>query len=148
VRSPVFQELVGRRRAQRIAGEIAAVHGDATAEEVGFKATTQFVGPIVTPLISVVGAIFGLKAGSLFERMADLASTSVRGVDANWKHTGLSSGVLSLGYPPPIDRRCIEPNWRGAVRYIFHTVKVDGQITEAKVEGSTLSLFCTWRQKS
>lgn len=120
------------------------VHGAAKLEEAGLLTTRNSVGPIITPLISVIGAIFGLKPASLFERMGDLASTSVRGVDFEWTSTGSTGGTLRIEYPAGLGGATVEPLWRGACRFVFDTARAKGEIVSSRVEGSVLIFALRW----
>lgn len=129
---------------EQIAKAALDVHGAAKLEEAGLLTTRNSVGPIITPLISVIGAIFGLKPSSLFERMGDLASTSVRGVGFEWKSTGSTSGTLRIEYPPGLGGATVEPLWRGACHFVFDTARVKGQIAASQVDGSVLLFTLRW----
>jgi hypothetical protein len=126
-----------------IADAVHAVHGSEALERAGYETVLRSVGPIITPLISVIGAIFGLSPSSLFERMADLSSTSIKGVGLVWRSTGPKSGVLEISYPTPMGPS-IEPLWRGSCRYVFHTARADGRIDQAKVTDGVLVLTVSW----
>ncbi|MDX2012976.1 MAG: hypothetical protein SFW67_22470 [Myxococcaceae bacterium] len=130
--------------AEGIAQAVLEVHGPETLERVGFEAVTRSVGPIITPLISVIGAIFGLTPPSLFERMADLSSTSIKGVSLAWRSTAPTEGTLTVTYPIPL-APLHAPLWRGACRYILETARVEGRVTGSHVSGSTLTLAVSWR---
>lgn len=129
---------------EQIVRAVLEVHGAAKLEEAGLLTTRNSVGPIITPLISVIGAIFGLKPSSLFERIGDLASTSVRGVDFEWKSTGSTSGTLRVEYPAGMGGATVEPLWRGACRYVFDTARTKGQIASCQVDGSVLLFTLRW----
>lgn len=130
--------------AEGIAQAVLDVHGPERLERVGFEAVTRSVGPIITPLISVIGAIFGLTPASLFERMADLSSTSIKGVSLAWRSTAAVEGLLSLTYPMPITV-VHAPLWRGACGYVLETARVEGRVTGSHVSGHTLTLIVSWR---
>jgi|GEM_PF-1489989 hypothetical protein len=129
---------------EKLARAALDVHGAAKLEEAGLLTTRNSVGPIITPLISVIGAIFGLKPSSLFERMGDLASTSVRGVGFEWKSTGSTSGTLRIEYPEGLGGATVEPLWRGACRYVFDTARAKGEIVSCQVDGSVLLFTLRW----
>lgn len=119
-------------------------HGAARLEDAGFDNTTNNVGPIITPLLSVIGAIFGLDPGELFSRMGDLASTSVKNVTLTWKKTSRTTGELRIVYPPGLGGATVEPLWRGACRFVFQTSRVPGQIVSSHVDGSTITFALKW----
>jgi hypothetical protein len=129
--------------AEGIAVAVLEVHGPDALERVGFETVTRSVGPIITPLISVIGAIFGLTPPSLFERMTDLSSTSIKGVSLGWRSTSASSGELSVTYPTP-PSAIHEPLWRGACRYVFATARVQGRLEEARLSETTLIVPVAW----
>lgn len=129
---------------EQLARAALEVHGAAKLEEAGLLTTRNSVGPIITPLISVIGAIFGLKPATLFERMGDLASTSVRGVAFAWTSTGSTSGTLRVEYPAGLGGTAVEPLWRGACRFVFDTARAKGEIVSSKVEGSVLLFSLRW----
>jgi hypothetical protein len=133
--------------AERVALATLELHGSARLEEVGLLTTRNSVGPIVTPFISVIGAIFGLRPSTLLERMSELAGTSVRGVAFEWKSTSETTGVLKIVYPPSNAGRTFEPLWRGACRFIFEVSKSSGSITESHVNGSAIALTLSWDPK-
>jgi hypothetical protein len=119
------------------------VHGTDALERAGYETVFRSVGPIITPLISVIGAIFGLTPPTLFERMADLTSTSVKGVTLTWKSTGTRSGDFTITYPTPLSA-AVEPLWRGACRYIFQTARADGRIVSSHIVDRTITLSVEW----
>jgi hypothetical protein len=126
-----------------IAGAVLAIHGTEAVERAGYETVQRSVGPIITPLLSVIGAIFGLTPATLFERMADLASTSVKGVGLVWRPTGKKAGVLEISYPTALGS-AMEPLWRGACRYVFETARAEGQIEQVRTEGGTLVFSLRW----
>jgi hypothetical protein len=119
------------------------VHGAEAIERAGYETVFRSVGPIITPLISVIGAIFGLTPPTLFERMADLSSTSVKGVTLAWKSTGARGGDFIITYPTPLCG-ATEPLWRGACRYILQTARADGRIASSRVVDRTITLSVEW----
>lgn len=123
---------------------VLTVHGPARLEEVGLDTTTTSVGPIITPLLSVIGAIFGLDPSEYFSRIGDLASTSVRNVTFEWKPTSRTTGELRVTYPRGVAVPVVEPLWRGACRFIFQTSRVPGAIVSSHVDGSTITLALRW----
>ena len=119
-------------------------HGPALLEEAGFLTTRNSVGPIITPLVSVIGALFGLRPSTLFERIGELAATSIRGVSFGWKSTGPSTGELTIAYPPPFGGTTVAPLWQGTCRFIFEMSKTPGQVTATEIDGSTVTLKVSW----
>lgn len=122
-------------------------HGPALLEEVGFLTTRNSVGPIITPLVSVIGALFGLRPSTLFERIGELATTSIRGVSFDWKSTGPSTGTLTIIYPTPFGGPTVAPLWQGTCRFIFETSKTPGQVTATEIDGSKVTLTVSWEAK-
>jgi hypothetical protein len=125
---------------------VVATYGNDIAEEVYFQTTLKGVGPIVRPLVSVVSAMFGLNPGTLFSRIGELARATVRGVTAKYQSLGPNEGIISVTYPPPLNRVVLEQVWRGTVRCIFGFTKADGRVLDVKVEGSTLLLHLSWQK--
>lgn len=123
---------------------VLTVHGPARLEEAGLDTTTTSVGPIITPLLSVIGAIFGLDPSEYFSRIGDLASTSVRNVSFEWKSTSRSTGELRVAYPRSVSAQPVEPLWRGACRFIFQTSRVPGEIVSSHIDGSTITISLKW----
>ena len=123
---------------------VLTVHGPARLEEAGLDTTTTSVGPIITPLLSVIGAIFGLDPSEYFSRIGDLASTSVRNVSLAWKATSRTTGELRVAYPVGVSVPPLEPLWRGACRFIFQTSRVPGEIVSSQIDGSTITLVVKW----
>lgn len=126
-----------------ISKAVLDVHGAAMLEEAGLLTTRNGVGPIISPLISVIGAIFGLKPAALFERMSDLSSTSIRGVLLEWRSTGRSTGTLIITYPQGLGGATVEPLWKGACRYVFETARVTGTI-DSTLDGGVLQFSLRW----
>lgn len=122
-------------------------HGPAQLEEAGLLTTRNSVGPIITPLVSVIGAIFGLRPSTLFERVGELATTSIRGIEFTWQPGGPSSGALRLGYPAGLGGVTVAPLWRGTCRFIFEVTKTAGQVTSCVVDGSAVTLAVSWDGK-
>lgn len=123
---------------------VLEAHGAALLEEVGLDNATNSVGPIITPLLSVIGAIFGLDPSELFSRMGDLASTSVKNVTLEWKKVSRTAGELRVIYPHGLGGVTVEPLWRGACRFVFETSRVPGEIVSSHVEGSTIAFSLKW----
>lgn len=119
-------------------------HGAARLEDAGFDNTTNNVGPIITPLLSVIGAIFGLDPSELFSRMGDLAGTSVKNITLAWTRTSRASGGLRIVYPAGLGGATVEPLWRGACRFIFQTSRVPGEIVSSHIDGSTITISLKW----
>jgi len=119
-------------------------HGAAQLEAVGLDNTTNSVGPIITPLLSVIGATFRLEPSELFSRMGDLASTSVKNVSLEWKRALRRAGELRVVYPRALGGTTVEPLWRGACRFVFQTSRVPGEIVSSHVDGSTITFSLKW----
>lgn len=147
IASPYAQGWWDGSLTEQLVTVILEQHGPDRLEEAGFFTTRNSVGPIITPLISVIGAIFGLRPSTLLDRVGDLASTSVRGVELSWTSTSETTGVLKIVYPAPHGGRLVEPLWRGSCRFIFEVSKANGKITESKVDGSAVTLTLSWDAK-
>lgn len=125
---------------------VLAVHGPARLEEAGLDTTLTSVGPIITPLLSVIGAIFGLDPSEYFSRIGDLASTSVRNVSFEWQSTSRTTGELRVTYPQGVAVPPVEPLWRGACRFVFETSRVPGEIVSSRIDGSMITFWLKWRR--
>ncbi len=147
VASPYAQSWWDGALTEQIVTLVLQEHGPDRLEEAGFFTTRNSVGPIITPLISVIGAIFGLRPSTLLERVGDLTSTSVRGVELSWTSTSETTGRLKIVYPSSHGGRLVEPLWRGSCRFIFEISKTIGKITESKVDGSAVTLTLSWDAK-
>jgi hypothetical protein len=131
----------------KVTASVAQVHGTAKLEEAGYVSAKHAVGPIIAPMVSVIGAIFGLSPTTLFARMADLSSTSIRNVTMVWASTGPTAGTLTLSYPCPFAREGIEPLWRGACRYVFELAHAKGGSVTSRLDGHALVIDCQWAAK-
>ncbi|MCA2978732.1 MAG: hypothetical protein INH41_27445 [Myxococcaceae bacterium] len=143
VQAPWAQGWWPGRDATGIAQVAFEVHGREKLELTGFETALSSVGPIITPLVSVIGAIFGLTPQALFERMPDLVSTSVRGVALAWTRASPASGTLVVSNAPP-ELPVLEPLWAGACRYILHTARVEGRVPAGRVEGEQIRFSVDW----
>lgn len=123
---------------------VLEAHGAAKLEEAGLRTIKNSMGPIITPLTSVVGAIFGLKPSTLLERMGDFATTSVRGVSLAWSLIDPTHGRLHVTYPRDEDGRLVEPLWRGACLYAFDVTQTKGGTVESRVEKNTVTFDVRW----
>lgn len=133
---------------EEIARVIVNAHGPAKLEEVGLLTTRTSVGPIITPLVSVIGAIFGLTPHSLFERISDLASTSARGIALEWRASTPTGGALRISYPPGCGEVIAGPLWRGACRFVFELSRVQGHIVSTELQGSVWTISLRWEPAS
>lgn len=127
---------------------IGELQGPAPLEEVGYLTVKDGVGPIIAPMVSVIGAIFGFSPSSFFTRMADLASTSIRGVSIVFADRPPTGGLLTVKYPCEVSRVGIEPLWRGAARYVFDVARAKGSVARCGGEGPTFELEVSWSPKS
>lgn len=144
VASPYSQGWWPGAETEVITRAVLDVHGAAKVEEVGLLTTRNGVGPIISPLISVIGAFFGLEPSTLFERMNDLSSTSIRGITLEWASTGRRAGTLRVGYPEGLGGATVEPLWRGACRYVFETAHAKAGQLSSQVTGSAIELSLRW----
>lgn len=128
----------------RFTRAVLDVYGASKVEEVGLLTTRNGVGPIISPLISVIGAIFGLDPSTLFERMNDLSSTSIRGITLEWVSTGRRAGTLRVSYPAGVGGVTVEPLWRGACRYVFELAHAKAGQVESQAIGAALELSLRW----
>jgi hypothetical protein len=146
VEAPYSQTWWDGTLSEILPSAVATVHGERMVEEVSFLSIRDKIGPMLTPLTSVIGSIFGLKPDTLFNRVADLAGGSIRGVAPSWRSTGSTTGVITFVYPVTISK-VVGALWRGAARYIFELCRVDGTVTETRLEGTTVHLHCSWKTK-
>lgn len=123
---------------------VLEAHGAAKLEEVGLRVIKNSMGPIITPLTSVVGAIFGLKPSTLLERMGEFATTSVRGVSLSWNLATPTHGQLHVSYPPGEDGKLFEPMWRGACLYAFEVTQTKGGSVSSQIDGSAIVFDVRW----
>lgn len=133
---------------EEVARVIFNAHGPLKLEEVGLLTTRKSVGPIITPLVSVIGAIFGLSPHTLFERITDLASTSARGLALEWRASTPTSGALRVSYPAGCGEVIAGPLWRGACRFVFELSRVQGQIVATELQGSAWTFSLRWAPAS
>lgn len=126
---------------------IGEVHGAGKLEEAGYLAVKAGIGPIIAPMASVIGAIFGFSPSAFLARMADLSSTSIRGVAIVWEERTPFTGTLTIKYPCPVPRLGIEPLWRGAARYIFDLARTEGLVAASGGHGSIFELDLEWKRK-
>ncbi|MBM4778251.1 MAG: hypothetical protein GQE15_11170 [Archangiaceae bacterium] len=123
---------------------VLEAHGAARLEEAGLRTIKNSMGPIITPLTSVVGAIFGLKPSTLLERMGEFSTTSVRGVSLAWTLVSPTHGRLHVTYPPGEEGKVFEPMWRGACLYAFDVTKTTGGTVSSQVDGSSIVFDVRW----
>lgn len=145
--NPYARSWVDGHTAEGIGHAVVNVHGALALEGAGLALMVDTVGATLTPLISVVGALFGLAPKTLFSRISDLQRTSLRGVPTTWADGGPNAGTLSLHYPKTTPLTTVGPLWRGAVRYVFDVCRVEGQVDASMRDGSTLILRCSWKAR-
>lgn len=126
---------------------VAEEHGPGKLEAAGYLAVKNGIGPIIAPMASVIGAIFGFTPSSFLSRMADLSSTSIRGVGIVWKERSPLRGTLVITYPVQVVRVGIEPLWRGAMRYIFDLSRTEGVVASVGGHGPVFELELEWKPK-
>jgi hypothetical protein len=144
IRSPYAQAWWSGKTFRRIGQVLFEVHGDAVMEEVGYRVAKSATGPIIRPLVAMIGALFGLSPGSLFTRVAALTNATIRGVPMRWIQRGPRSGTFAVVYPPPIAPAQV-PLWRGSIRFVFELAGVEGTIAQIRIENDeTMVADVSW----
>ncbi|MDP1827984.1 MAG: hypothetical protein Q8L48_32215 [Archangium sp.] len=124
---------------------IHEMSGEATLFEVGYRTVAVTVGPVLLPLVKVSLTLFGATPATLLKRVADLSSSSLRGMISTWKPGGPRDGEVTLTYPTQVPRGYGEL-WRGALRWVCEAADAkDPRAELLSHTGKVLTFKVTWR---
>ncbi len=124
---------------------IEQVGGGALVFQVSKSAMAESLGPVVSPLVSVVLALSGMAPQQLFSRLGQLSSVSVKNVEFEWKATAQNgAGNLTVKYAETMPK-AISEIWRGVFDYCLNITKHSGTSTLRTHLGGTFVFELNWK---
>lgn len=116
-----------------------------TVQQVAYLSTKNGVAPVAMPLVKVTFALFGPSPHTIFAKASQYATTSVRGLELEWKKDGDRSGVLWASYPNPVPAQYADV-WKGTLQFVFELTKVAGAFGAIRHErdGRALQMPVSW----
>lgn len=124
---------------------LGQVVGDDGIRVVARTAFDNTMGSIITPLITVLMAVFGATPATLGKRVDSLLKVASQNVRTQWDDAGPKGGVLTIHYPKAVPRDFLAL-WRGTIEWGLDRTRQTttiGKVTQSD-DGRSLSYELSW----
>jgi len=126
-RPPFPTQWINVRAHEEVMAALGELAGDPALRQLGYEASRDACGPIITPIIRTLMAISGASPATIFAKLGRISAVVLRGSSFLYTPRSPASGTLEIRIDDPAPRASFVC-WEGALASAYDLTDVKGSV--------------------
>lgn len=137
---PLPTSRIDVRRHEAVMNGALEAGGAKAVRQMGYETARDAAGPVITPVIKTLIALFGATPATLFSRMDRIGSAFLKGLQFDYTPRDERGGRLTITAPDATPPSAFII-WEGALRLAFDLTQVEGRVEPCELVGDRTARY-------